>query len=116
TPRRDPRRRRVRRRLPGIHPTVGVQTSHTSRLLPHDGRCERQAARLVLPLHVRFTFDDKSTQNFDYPAEIWSTNTTFYVRSYAFTGKKMTKVELDPDKKSVDIDRENNVWPRAKGP
>jgi hypothetical protein len=73
-------------------------------------------AKGVLPLHVRFTFDDKSTQNFDYPAEIWSTNTTFYVRSYAFTGKKMTKVELDPDKKSVDVDRDNNVWPRTKGP
>jgi hypothetical protein len=69
-------------------------------------------ARGVLPLHVRFTFNDGSTQNFDYPAEIWSTNTTAYERDYGFTGKKVTKVEIDPDKRSVDIDRTNNVWPR----
>ncbi len=70
----------------------------------------------VLPLHVRFTFTDGSTQNFDYPADIWSTNTTAYVRKYGFAGKKMTKVEIDPDKRSVDIDRDNNVWPRAAPP
>ncbi len=70
-------------------------------------------ARGVLPLHVRFTFNDGSTQTFDYPAEIWSTNTTFYEREYAFTGKKVTKIEIDPDKRSVDIDRTNNVWPRG---
>jgi len=69
-------------------------------------------ARGVLPLHVRFTFNDGSTQTFDYPAEIWSTNTTFYEREYAFPGKKVTKIEIDPDKQSVDIDRSNNVWPR----
>ncbi len=69
----------------------------------------------VLPLHVRFTFADGSTQNFDYPAEIWSTNTTFYEREYAFP-KKVTKIEIDPDKKSVDTDRANNVWPRTAAP
>jgi Peptidase family M1 domain len=37
-------------------------------------------ARGVLPIRARFTFSDGSTQNFDYPAEVWSTNTLHYVR------------------------------------
>jgi hypothetical protein len=69
-------------------------------------------ARGVLPLHARFTFSDGSTENFDYPAEIWSTDEVNYDRLYGFKGKKITKVELDPDKRSVDTDRSNNVWPR----
>jgi hypothetical protein len=69
-------------------------------------------ARGVLPLHARFTFSDGSTENFDYPAEIWSTDEVNYDRLYGFKGKKITKVELDPDKRSMDTDRSNNVWPR----
>jgi len=69
-------------------------------------------ARGVLPLHARFTFSDGSTENFDYPAEIWSTDEVNYDRLYGFKGKKITKIELDPDKRSVDTDRSNNVWPR----
>jgi len=76
----------------------------------------RNYARGVLPLHVRFTFSDGSTQNFDYPAEVWSTNTTFYIRKYAFPGKKVAKIEVDPDQRSLDTDRANNVWPRTAAP
>ncbi len=74
-------------------------------------RCgSRNRARGVLPIHARFTFTDGSKQNYDYPAEVWSTNTTFYVRD-TVRGKKLAKIELDPDKRLVDIDRDNNVWP-----
>jgi hypothetical protein len=69
-------------------------------------------ARGVLPLHARFTFSDGSTENFDYPAEIWSTDEVNYDRLYGFKGKKITKIEIDPDKRSMDTDRSNNVWPR----
>ena len=72
-------------------------------------------ARGVLPIRVRFTFSDNSTQDFDYPAEVWSTNTTAYVRRYEFKGKKVTKLQLDPDDRLVDLDRTNNVWPRGGG-
>ncbi|MBV9879806.1 MAG: M1 family metallopeptidase, partial [Gemmatirosa sp.] len=47
------------------------------------------AARGVLPIHARFTFAHGSTQQFDYPAEVWSTNTSKYLRRYAFVGKKL---------------------------
>ena len=68
-----------------------------------------------MPIHARFTFTDGSTQDFDYPAEVWSTNTTFYVRRYDFKGKKIAKIELDPDKRVPDTDRANNVVAARRG-
>ncbi len=62
------------------------------------------AARGVLPIHARFTFTDGTTQTFDYPAEVWSTNTSRYVRRYAFAGKTLAKVELDPELRLVDVE------------
>jgi hypothetical protein len=67
-------------------------------------------ARGVLPIRARFTLSDGSKVDYDYPAEVWSTNTVRYVRQYQFVGKKPVKIELDPDKRLVDIDRSNNVW------
>jgi hypothetical protein len=67
-------------------------------------------ARGVLPIHARFTFSDGTTTNYDYPAEVWSTNTTHYVRTYSFPGKTLTRVELDPDHRLLDVDRSNNTW------
>ena len=67
-------------------------------------------ARGVLPIHARFTFSDGTTTNYDYPAEVWSTNTTHYVRTYSFPGKTLTRVELDPEHRLLDVDRANNVW------
>jgi Peptidase family M1 domain len=73
-------------------------------------------ARGVMPIHARFIFSDGSKQDFDYPAEVWSTNTNFYIRRYAFSGKKVAKIELDPDKRVPDTDRANNSWPREATP
>ncbi|MEP7002133.1 MAG: M1 family metallopeptidase, partial [bacterium] len=70
-------------------------------------------ARGVLPIHARFTYSDGSVENHDYPAEVWSTNTTHYVRRYTLTGKTLSRIELDPDKRLVDVDRTNNVWGSA---
>jgi hypothetical protein len=72
-------------------------------------------ARGVLPILARFTFSDGSTENFDYPAEVWSTNTVHYMRRYTYTGKTLTRIELDPDKRLVDDDRTNNVWVAPPG-
>jgi hypothetical protein len=67
-------------------------------------------ARGVLPILARFTFADGTKQDFQYPAEVWSTNTVYYVRKYAFPGKKVAKVEVDPDRRLIDIDRTNNSF------
>ncbi|MEI6814823.1 MAG: M1 family metallopeptidase [bacterium] len=73
-------------------------------------------ARGVLPIRARFTFSDGTTKEYDYPAEVWSTNTLRYARQYNFTGKKLVKVELDPDHRLVDTDRSNNVWTASAPP
>jgi hypothetical protein len=69
--------------------------------------------RGVLPIRARFTFSDGTTQDINYPAEVWSTNTTGYVRRYEFRGKKLAKIQLDPEGRLMDLDRANNVWPRG---
>jgi hypothetical protein len=66
--------------------------------------------RGVLPIRARFTFADGSTEDFNYPAEVWSTNSSRYMRRYAFVGKKLAKIELDPDHRLVDVERSNNTW------
>jgi hypothetical protein len=72
-------------------------------------------SRGVLPIHARFTYSDGSTENFDYPAEVWSTNTTRYIRQYAVRGKTLRRIELDPSHLLPDIDRTNDVWPAPAG-
>ncbi len=67
-------------------------------------------ARGVLPIRARFTFSDGTKVDYDYPAEIWSTNSLRYRRQYQFIGRKPVRIDLDPDKRLVDIDRANNVW------
>lgn len=67
-------------------------------------------SRGVMPIHARFTFSDGSVENHDYPAEVWSTNTTRYFRRYAFTGKTLRRLDLDPERRVPDVDRSNNSW------
>jgi hypothetical protein len=67
-------------------------------------------ARGVLPIRARFTFADGTAREFDYPAEVWSTNTSYYLRRYRFVGKRVARIELDPEHRLVDIDRANNRW------
>jgi len=67
-------------------------------------------ARGVLPIRVRFTFSDGTTQDIEYPALVWSTNSSKYMREYDFTGKTLSRIDLDPDHRLVDVDRTNNSW------
>ena len=72
--------------------------------------------RGVLPIRARFTFTDGTTQDYVYPAEVWSTDPVHYVRRYLFVGKRLARIELDPDQRLIDTDRSNNVWtPTATG-
>lgn len=48
--------------------------------------------------------------NYRYPADVWSMNSSLYVRRYDFAGKTVSKIEIDPDHLIVDDDRSNNVW------
>ena len=66
--------------------------------------------RGVLPVRARFTFSDSTTQEYVYPAEVWSTNSRRYRREYAFTKKQLVRIELDPEQRLLDVDRTNNRW------
>ncbi|HET7462863.1 MAG TPA: M1 family metallopeptidase [Longimicrobium sp.] len=65
--------------------------------------------RGVLPIRVRFTFADRTTQDFLYPGEVWGLSQRRYVREYDFA-KRVTRIELDPDERLIDVNRGNNVW------
>jgi hypothetical protein len=65
--------------------------------------------RGVMPLLVRFTFADSTTQEFSYPAEIWKAGERYTV-SYTFPGKTIRQIWIDPDRHFVDVDRTNNRW------
>ncbi len=67
-------------------------------------------ARGVLPIIARFTFSDSTTQDIDYPAEAWYMNSVEFIRQYAFAGKKLVRIELDPDHRLIDVNRANNTW------
>ncbi len=66
--------------------------------------------RGVLPVRARFTFSDGTTQEYVYPAEVWSTNTRQYARAYVFVNKQLVHIELDPEHRLLDVDRTNNSW------
>jgi hypothetical protein len=66
--------------------------------------------RGVLPIRARFTFADGSSEDVVYPAEVWSTNTRRYLRTYNFGKKALVRIELDPEHRLLDIDRTNNTW------
>ena len=104
-----------------VHREPALRSGDRHRRAQADGRHDSVVgvlyanhARGVLPIHARFTFTDGSTQDFDYPAEVWSTNTMLYAREYAFAGKKLARIELDPEKRLVDVDRSNNTWPAGR--
>ena len=65
---------------------------------------------LVMPIIVRFTFEDGSTELHRAPAQIWLKNEDQFSKVYPFK-KTVTKIELDPFLETADIDRENNFWP-----
>ncbi len=67
--------------------------------------------RGVLPLIVRFTFADSTTEDVRYPVEAWLARPERYVRQYVFEGKRLTRIEIDPEHLLPDIDPRNNVWP-----
>jgi hypothetical protein len=70
-------------------------------------------ARGVLPLLVRFTFSDSTTQNVLYPADVWRANSTTYIGAYTFP-RPVTRIEIDAGHHMIDADQSNNVWTAQK--
>ncbi|HET7360454.1 MAG TPA: M1 family metallopeptidase [Salinimicrobium sp.] len=68
---------------------------------------------LVMPIIVEYTYADGSTKMVKYPVQIWRKNNEQVSRALA-TNKKITKIVVDPDLETADVNTENNSWPRSK--
>ena len=68
---------------------------------------------LVMPIIVEFTYEDGTKQKKMYPAEIWRYNDK-QVTKAVHSDKQITKIVVDPDLETADVDTSNNSFPRNK--
>ncbi|WP_291099043.1 MULTISPECIES: M1 family metallopeptidase [unclassified Flavobacterium] len=66
---------------------------------------------MLMPILVAITYEDGTTENFKYPAQIWRKNNDTAKKVYA-TEKAIKKIQIDPKLETADIDVTNNTWPR----
>jgi hypothetical protein len=66
-----------------------------------------------MPIIVEMTFEDGTTENHHFPAQIWRMNDKEVNRTFA-TQKAIVKINLDPNLETADIDLSNNTWPKAE--
>ncbi|WBL21772.1 M1 family metallopeptidase [Zunongwangia sp. HRR-M8] len=70
---------------------------------------------LVMPLIVELTYADGSTEMKRYPVQVWMKNDSEVVKTIA-SNKEITKVVVDPDLETADVDLSNNSWPKEETP
>ena len=68
---------------------------------------------LPMPIIVQMTFEDGTTENHHFPAQIWRMNDKEAIRTFA-TQKAVTKILVDPKQETADIDVSNNTWPKEQ--
>jgi aminopeptidase N len=68
---------------------------------------------LVMPIIVEITFEDGTTENHHFPAQIWRMNDKEVSRTFA-TDKIISKIVVDPKLETADIDVTNNTWPKTE--
>ncbi len=72
-----------------------------------------QHGELVMPIVLKLTYKDGTTEQVIYPAKIWRFNDK-KVSKMIPSDKEIVKIELDPENLTADIDMSNNVWPKQK--
>lgn len=68
---------------------------------------------LVMPLIVKYTYEDNTSETIQYPARVWRKNAEEIQKLIPAT-KKIIKIEVDPDAVTADINPDNNSWPKEK--
>lgn len=68
---------------------------------------------IPMPIIVEYTYSDGTAERVTYPAEIWRKNDASVGKIIA-SEKEITKIMVDPDEETADIDTSNNSWPRTK--
>jgi hypothetical protein len=66
---------------------------------------------LVMPVIVQAVYEDGTTEDFRYPAELWRLNDVEITKTIP-TKKKVEKFKLDPYMEIADIDTANNSFPK----
>jgi len=73
-----------------------------------------QKGELVMPIVVKITYRDGTTEQKIYPAKVWRFNNAEVSKMIPST-KEIVKIEVDPKNLTADIDMTNNSWPKVKG-
>lgn len=68
---------------------------------------------LVMPVIIRWTYADGTTETQKIPAEIWKINEKEVTKVF-MKEKEVTKIEVDPEKLTADAYTNNNVYPREE--
>ena len=66
---------------------------------------------LVMPIIVQFTYKDGSSDRKVYPAQIWRYNDKEVTKVFS-TSKELSKITIDPQQETADVDSSNNNWPK----
>ena len=70
---------------------------------------------LVMPLIIEFTYNDGSKETKRIPAEVWRYNEQKVTKVFVLD-KEVTKIALDPNFETADVDIKDNVFPRVDIP
>jgi len=68
---------------------------------------------IPMPIIAEYTYSDGTTERVTYPPQIWRKNDTSVGKVIA-SDKEITKIMVDPDEETADIDTSNNSWPQRK--
>jgi hypothetical protein len=68
---------------------------------------------LIMPIILRFVFEDSTTEEHRIPAEIWRRDNDEVSKVFV-TDKVIKQIILDPYLETADIDRSNNYFPAQK--
>ncbi len=75
----------------------------------------RNVGGLVMPIILKFTFEDGSEQLLRLPAEAWAKDNRS-TRTSIISAQKLVTVELDPQLETADTNRDNNYFPARLEP
>ena len=66
---------------------------------------------LVMPIIVEFEYKDGTKETKQYPAEIWRLNDDEVIKVFP-SSQEITKITIDPDEQTADVNTSNNSWPK----
>src|SRR5680860_603637 len=66
---------------------------------------------LVMPIIVEYTYADGTAETVTYPVQVWRKNDGEVSKAIA-SDKEITKIVVDPNLETADVNLDNNSWPQ----